>query len=223
MDSFDHSLKYLLHQEPADFLRFGFGDDAVVIVAPSESALPSRGRDVDGSYLVYRHGKQMVAHVEFHRRHQSTKDLAVDVAEAQIRLYRREECLVESHVWDLYGDCDGTLTEKLSLNYGTGCCSTYVRINLRAMGWQDFLARAPPALWPLVALTRDGATGAAVEKARDAIEARTDRTSSERADHLAVLWFVAGSGRCCRASASGLSSEKATHGKHVVQEHLCRR
>ncbi|MBK9260790.1 MAG: hypothetical protein IPM54_13345 [Polyangiaceae bacterium] len=151
----------------------------------------ARGRDVDGSYLVYRHGKQNGCARRVSSTASGTKDLAVDVAEAQIRLYRREECLVESHVWDLYGDCDGTLTEKLSLNYGTGCCSTYVRINLRAMGWQDFLARAPPALWPLVALTRDGATGAAVEKARDAIEARTDRTSSERADHLAVLWFVA--------------------------------
>ena len=36
-----------------------------------------------------------------------------------------------------------------------------------------------------------GATETGVEQARDAIEGRTDRSSAERADHLAVLWFVA--------------------------------
>jgi predicted transposase YdaD len=49
----------------------------------------------------------------------------------------------------------------------------------------------PPALWPLVALTRDGTGEAMIHKALDAIEGRAFRSSAERADHLAVLWFVA--------------------------------
>jgi predicted transposase YdaD len=64
-------------------------------------------------------------------------------------------------------------------------------VNLRGLDWKELLSHGPPALWPLVALTRDGAREAVIEKARDAIEARTAWSSSERADHLAVLWFVA--------------------------------
>ena len=46
-------------------------------------------------------------------------------------------------------------------------------------------------LWALVALTCDGATEPVIAKVRDAIEARPTWTEAERADHLAVLWFVA--------------------------------
>ncbi len=67
----------------------------------------------------------------------------------------------------------------------------YLRINLRGLGCDELLAQAPPALWSLVALTRDGAGEAALVKTRDAIEARTAWSARERADHLAVPWFVA--------------------------------
>jgi predicted transposase YdaD len=40
-------------------------------------------------------------------------------------------------------------------------------------------------------LTRDGTGEAMIHKALDAIEGRAFRSSAERADHLAVLWFVA--------------------------------
>jgi len=51
---------------------------------------------------------------------------------------------------------------------------------------------APAALWPLVPLTRDGASETAVLRVRDAIDGRSELSGAERADHLAVLWFVAG-------------------------------
>jgi predicted transposase YdaD len=191
MESFDESLKYLLHEEPADFLRFGFADPALTIVGPCETDLPSRGRDIDGSYFVLQNGVQVIAHIEFHRRHQSLEELAIDVAEAQIRLYRRERCPVVSHVWDLYGDRAGPLMKPRRLAIGPGSHSTYVRINLRAMTWRKLLAKAPPTLWPLVPLTRDGATEIAVKTARDAITSEHDQNSIRQADHLAVLWFVA--------------------------------
>jgi hypothetical protein len=57
--------------------------------------------------------------------------------------------------------------------------------------WKELLAKAPPALWALVALTRDGASEEAVRAANDAIVARTDLTPGRQADHLVVLWFVA--------------------------------
>jgi predicted transposase YdaD len=153
--------------------------------------LPSRGRDIDGSYFVLQNGVQVIAHIEFHRRHQSLEELAIDVAEAQIRLYRRERCPVVSHVWDLYGDRAGPLMKPRRLAIGPGSHSTYVRINLRAMTWRKLLAKAPPTLWPLVPLTRDGATEIAVKTARDAITSEHDQNSIRQADHLAVLWFVA--------------------------------
>lgn len=191
MESFDESLKYLLHEEPADFLRFGFADPNIEIVAPSETDLPSRGRDVDGSYLVLRHGQKMVAHIEFHRRHQGLEELAIDVAEAQIRLYRRERCEVVSHVWDLYGERTQPLMRPCMFRFGPGLQSEYTRINLRAMEWQQLLARAPATFWPLVPLTRDGATEIAVKAARDAIVTHEGENSRRRADFLAILWFVA--------------------------------
>jgi hypothetical protein len=67
---------------------------------------------------------------------------------------------------------------------------SYRRVNLRALGYEELLSSAPPTLWPLVALTRDGATESGVKAARDAIVARKDLRKSERADHLAVLRFV---------------------------------
>lgn len=196
MQSFDHSLKHLLHHDPADFIRFGLGDDTVTVVEPIPSDLPSRGRDVDGGYRILRGKSPEVAHIEFHRRHQSALDLAIDVAEAQVRLFRRERLRVVSFVWDLYGDPDRPLLEEKTLELGAkglalASRSVHVRVNLRALRADELLATAPPALWPLVALTRDGATEEGVRKARDAIEARTELTAATRADHLAVLWFVA--------------------------------
>ncbi|HRI67083.1 MAG TPA: hypothetical protein PK156_22715 [Polyangium sp.] len=191
MESFDESLKYLLHEEPADFLRFAFADPTLTLVEPCETGLPSRNRDIDGSYVVVRNGVKIIAHVEFHRRHQNMVELAIDVAEAQIRLYRRERCPVVSHVWDLYGNRRRSLMKPHKLDVGPGSQSTYLRINLRAMKWQDLLAQGPPTLWPLVPIAKDGATGTAVKAARDAITAHGDQNSSRHADHLAILWFVA--------------------------------
>lgn len=216
MKSFDQSLKFLLQQEPGDFIRFALGDPTVQVLAPLASGLPSRGRDVDGGYLVSRAGAQLLAHIEFHRRHQSLDDLAVDVAEAQIRFYRRDRLPVLSIVWDLYGHEDEPVVEARTLAHGVavdvgavgprrprgarpsragtgpqGSRAIYVRVNLRGHDWRKFLATAPPALWPLVALCRGGACEAAVHEARDAIRARPDLTAVQRADHLAVLWFVA--------------------------------
>ncbi len=203
MESFDQSLKYLLHHAPADFIRFGSGDPRVRVIAPVPTVLPSRGRDVDGAYLIavgdapardedLADEHKRVAHVELHRRHQSLDALGADVAEAQLRLHLREKKRVVSHVWDLYGDAGAPLLEKRAYTYGEdGSACVYRRVNLRALGWGELLARAPPSLWPLVALTRDGAGEAAIGEARDAIEARAGWTQAARSDHLAVLWFVA--------------------------------
>ena len=134
------------------------------------------------------------------------------VAEAQIRLFRREGLPVLSQVWDLYGQPNEAVVEDRTLSYGAtstgphtlatppgeraatrngGSVCVYQRVNLRALGGDELLARGPPALWPLVALTRDGTGEAMIHKALDAIEGRDFRTSAERADHLAVPWFVA--------------------------------
>jgi hypothetical protein len=196
MESFDQSLKHLLHHNPADFICFGLGDEAVTVLESIPSDLPSRGRDVDGGYRILRGKKAQVAHIEFHRRHQSTEDLAIDVAEAQVRLFRRERLRVVSFVWDLYGEPDSPLLEERTFKLGAkglalASRSVHVRVNLRALRAEDLLATAPPALWPLVALTNDGATEDGVRRARDAIEARADLSAALRADHLAVLWFVA--------------------------------
>jgi hypothetical protein len=220
MESFDQSLKYLLQHEPADFISFGLGDPTVEILEPLPSVLPSRGRDVDGSYVILHGGERQVAHLEFHRRHQSLDELAVDVAEAQIRLYRRDCLPVLSLVWDLYGHRDEPVLEERTLRYGasskrsgaqiaspgeslpgqpnpqsagapTGSLSIYQRVNLRGLGWKELLRAGPPALWPLVALAREGASEEAVHAARDAIEGREELSATEKADYLAVLWFVA--------------------------------
>ena len=46
-------------------------------------------------------------------------------------------------------------------------------------------------MWPLAPLTRDGATEEAVRVVRDAIEGDPGFNEIRRADHLAVLWFIA--------------------------------
>ncbi len=196
MDSFDQSLKYLLQQRPADFVRFALGDPAVRVIGPVASGLPSRSRDIDGAYVIERGGVELVAHFEFHRRHQRAEELAADVGEAQIRLHRREGREVVSLVWDLYGARDAPATEERTFAHGARIVKersqvTYLRVNLRALGFRALLSEAPPSLWPLVALTRDGACEDAVHEARDAIEGRTDLTAVEQTDHLAVLWFIA--------------------------------
>ena len=212
MGIFDQSLKYLIHHEPADFIRFALGDPRVTVLSALPSGLPARARDVDGVYVIARGTDQIVVHVEFHRRHQSLAKLGTDVAEAQIRLFRRQGLPVLSQIWDLYGQPNEAVVEDRTLSYGAtstgpdplatpptervaaqdgGSVCVYQRVNLRALGGDELLARGPPALWPLVALTRDGTGEAMIHKALDAIEARDFRTSAERADHLAVLWFVA--------------------------------
>lgn len=195
MESFDQSLKYLLHQQPADFIHFALGP-SVIVLGPIPSALPSRGRDIDGAYSIQRDSQALVAHFEFHRRNQSVEDLAIDVGEAQIRLYRREKAEVISLVWDLYGAARGPVTEARAFVFGAKVGEVasqvaYVRVNLRSTRWNDLLSRAPPSLWPLVALAQGGASEEAVRTARDQIQGRTDLTASQQADHLAVLWFVA--------------------------------
>lgn len=190
MESFDHALKYLLAHEPAAFVRFALRAPVEVLEAVP-TALPSRGRDVDGGHRVRVGGEERVAHTEFHRRHQSREELAVDVAEAQIRFYRRERVRVLSMVWDLYGDRGAPVHSTSAFEYAEGSVSSYTRVNLRGMSWRALLREGPAALWALVALTRDGAAPEAVEAARDAIEARTGLSPGQRADQLAVLWFIA--------------------------------
>jgi len=196
MQSFDQSLKFLLSHEPEAFIRFGLTDPEARVLKAIPSDLPSRGRDVDGGYLVMHRGRRVVAHLEFHRRHQRSRELAVDIAEAQIRLFRRERRRVVSLVWDLYGGANESVTEVRRLTFGVadvgrGSRVTYLRVNLRGLTAAQLLGGAPPALWPLVALTQDGANETGVRNARDAIEARPDLSVAEQADHLAVLWFVA--------------------------------
>jgi len=163
----------------------------VEVLRPVESALPSRGRDVDGGYLFASGGVQRLAHIEFHRRHQGQDELAIDIAEAQFRLFRREHVEVVSFVWDLYGRVGEPVLSRCVLVFGEQSQSQYRRINLRGMSFRELLAQGPPALWPLAPLTWDGATGEAVQAVRDAIEERAELSAVRRADHLAVLWFIA--------------------------------
>jgi hypothetical protein len=91
-------------------------------------------------------GVQRLAHIEFHRRHQGQDELAIDVAEAQIRLFRREHVEVISFVWDLYGRVGEPVLSSCVLVFGEGSQSQYRRINLRGMSFRDLLAQGPPAL-----------------------------------------------------------------------------
>jgi hypothetical protein len=198
MQSFDQSLKFLLQHEPADFIGFALDDLSVRILGAVPSVLPARGRDVDGAYVIARGEaapateEPHLAHIEMSRRHESAQQVGVEIAEAQVRLFWRERKLVVSHRWDLYGDPGAPVRAEHRLAFGAdGSTCVYRRINLRGLGWERLLAEAPPALWALVALTRDGATAPAIERAHDAIEARGALTHDERSDHLAVLSFVA--------------------------------
>jgi predicted transposase YdaD len=196
-ESFDASLKYLAERHPQDFVRFASDDPEAEVLRPVLGSLPSRGRDIDSSFVARLRGQEMVVHFEFHRRHQGSDELAEDVAEAQIRLYRREKLKVLSVVWDLYGNRNRPVLEERVLVFGTNIgehsslCAFRV-VNLRGLSSRELLTEAPPALWPLVALTSDGADEAQVRLAADAIDRRQDLSSAERDDHLAVLWFVAG-------------------------------
>lgn len=195
MNSFDHSLKFLVGHQPADFIAFGMGG-AVQVRGALGGALPARNRDVDDLFLIVWQGREWVLHLEYHRRHQSQEELALDVVEAQARLRRREGRPVLTQVWDLYGERGGRLLEDRVVPFGGapgGAASqcAYRRVNLRALRAQSLLLEAPPALWPLVPLTADGARVEAVRAARDAIEGRSDVTGQVKADHLAVLLFMA--------------------------------
>ena len=192
MESFDNSLKHLLALAPAELIGFGLGQK-VLVIEPVPVSLAARRRDVDGCYRIEAEGQRVVAHVEFHRRHQALEELALDVAEAQLRLFRSERLPVLTEVWDLYGDENEPLLSERELvvgPLGPRLRCVFRRINLRGIGWQELLSQGPPPLWPLVALTRDGRTEEALRSAHDAIVART-QPEPTRADHLAVLWFVA--------------------------------
>src|SRR5689334_183719 len=144
MDSFDQSLKYLLQQRPADFVRFALRDPEARVLGPVPSGLPSRSRAIDGAYFIETGGTALLAHFEFHRRHQSAAELGVDVAEAQIRLHRREGLAVVSLVWDLYGAGDGPVVEERSFAFGakilTECSRVvYLRVNLHGLAWKALL------------------------------------------------------------------------------------
>ena len=185
MESFDQSLKYLLQHEPADFIRFGLADPSIKVIGPLPSGLPSRSRDVDGGYLIEQGDNRSVVHIEFHRRHQSLEDLAIDVTEAQIRFYRRERLPVLSQVWDLYGAPDEPVLSDRTLHFGAPQKSgrsqgLYLRVNLRGMGAEELLSQGFRALWPLVTLTRDGASEAVVRRTCIAIEARAELSELER-------------------------------------------
>jgi hypothetical protein len=83
-----------------------------------------RGDD-GGGYLFVSGGVQRLAHIEFHRRHQGQDELAMDVAEAQIRLFRRERVEVISFVWDLYGRVGEPVLSSCVLVFGEGSQSSW--------------------------------------------------------------------------------------------------
>ena len=152
MESFDQSLKYLLEHEPEDFIRFGLSGEPLEALCPVESALPSRGRDVDGSYLFTSRGVQRLAHIEFHRRHQGQDELSIDVAEAQVRLFRRERVEVVSFVWDLYGRVGDPVLSRCVLVFGEQSQSQYWRIILRGARHELSGALGPGSAGPVAAV-----------------------------------------------------------------------
>ena len=161
MESFDQSLKYLLQHDPEGFIAFGLDAPSVRILEAVPSVLPARGRDIDGAYLIALGdapesdgpGDRRLVHVELYRRHQGREEIGVDIAEAQVRLFRRERKLVLSQLWDLYGDADAPVRQEQRLPFGAdGSTCVYQPINLRGMSWKELFAQAPPSLWALVAL-----------------------------------------------------------------------
>jgi hypothetical protein len=158
VESFDQSLKLLLHEDPASFVRFALGDPTVRVLGPLPSGLPSRAP---------------------RRRRRLPHRLAPPPPPPPPPPPR------------------APVTERCTFPYGRptkgepGSTCVYHRVTLRALGWKDLLTQAPPSLWPLVALTRDGACDEAVHEAMNAIEGRAELSHGQRTDHLAVLWFVA--------------------------------
>jgi hypothetical protein len=197
MDAYDDSLKLLISEAPAEFFRFGLSTPDLKVYGPLETALPSPGRrDVDACYELEIQGLRCIGHVEFHRRHQSLEELARDVAEAQLRLYLREERPVLSLVWDLYGKRRQPTLKPVVLAYGAPVFkkrsqSVYVRVNLRGMDHAELLALPFPALWPLAPLTSSGATEEVVRQTRHALESVPGLTTVQRANRESILWFVA--------------------------------
>ncbi len=191
MESFDSWVKCLVQEKPGDFIAFGLGLPQVEVIRPESTALPSRARAVDDIYRIRVGDRLFISHLEYHRRHQAKDELAFDVAEAQVRIFRREKTPVLSQVWDLYGDAKAPLLKDHTIEFGPGCQSTYRRVNLRALSWQQLFREAPPSLWPLLPLTRDGAAPEPMKQVTAAILARQDISSPVQADHLAVLRFVA--------------------------------
>ena len=190
MKSFDDSLKFLVQQAPADFIAFALGGATVRVVSPLSAALPSRSRTIDEAFLAEINGTQLVAHLEYVRRHQTEEELGVDVVEAQVRLFRRERVPVQSLVFDLYGRHKGELLRDRELTFGVGSKSSYRQINLRGQPVEDLLRSGPAALWPLAPLFLGGNTAEGVQHAAAAILGR-GLSSATEADHLSVLYFIA--------------------------------
>lgn len=195
LTAFDKPLKYLIEQDPASFVSFALGRP-VRVLEPVSSLLPGRRRQVDESYRVETPEGPWIWHLEFHRRRQKVEALAHDVAEAQLRFARREGLPVLSLVLDLYGKRDAPLLEARTLAYGCSGLgesskSVYYRLNLRAIEGASFLATAPPMVWPLIPLTRDGRKPEVIRMACEAIEQRQDLTETQRLNYGAILYTVA--------------------------------
>jgi hypothetical protein len=195
-ETHDRSLKYLLAQDPASFIQFGFPAAATQVLRPIEIDQPVRHRVVDGGYLAQGAAGRQVIHIEFLRRHQSLAEAAFEVGQAQLRLHWREKVPVVTLLWDLYGSKHAELLSDRAywLGWPAEAASSrvaYRRVNLRAMAAAELLAKGLPTLYPLVPLTQDGTEEPALRQAAAAIEARTDLREAQRADHLAVLRFLA--------------------------------
>ena len=159
--SHDRSLKYLLAQEPADFIRFALRPASVRVLRPVESDLPARDRTVDGGYLIERDDRHEVAHVEFYRRHEDLTELGLDIGEAQIRIHRRERVPVTTFLWDLYGSRKAeVLSDRvvwLGPEDGAGSSRLmYRRVNLRGFIVSDFAQHWPGALRQMGEWIRSG-------------------------------------------------------------------
>ena len=122
---------------------------------------------------------------EFHRRHQSLEELAVDVGEAQIRLYRRERLEVVSLVWDLYGSTDEPVIEERTFAHGATILKRPVagRVpagwNLRGLGYQGAAREGAAVLWALAAHRADPRRGVAGGGARGEERDRGARMDSD--------------------------------------------
>src|SRR5579883_452284 len=111
-DSHDRSLKHLLAQGAQDFIRFALRSEKVQVIKAVELDLAARDLTCDGGYLIDRDGAAMVGHIEFLRRHQGRREVALDIGETQLRLCRREGLPVVSMAWDLYGSRRAPLVRR---------------------------------------------------------------------------------------------------------------